>query len=119
MKVAIYARTASREGSPSSSIIQQLERLRTHAAAQGWELPEENIFVDDGYSGNTLDRPGLRQLRARVEAGELDSIWLTDMHRLTRSLIDVTLLLEELQSTGCQLGFLDEPSDWPLAGLLL
>jgi site-specific DNA recombinase len=119
MRVAIYARTASREGNPSPSITLQLERLRTHVAAQGWELPEENVFVDDGYSGNTLDRPGLKQLRARVEASELDSVWLTDMHRLTRSLVDVQLLFEEIQSTGCQLGFLDEPSDWPLAGLLL
>jgi DNA invertase Pin-like site-specific DNA recombinase len=66
MRVAIYARTASREGNPSPSIIRQLERLRAHVAAQGWALPEENIFVDDGYSGNTLEPLRVRKKKATM-----------------------------------------------------
>lgn len=119
MRIAIYARSATREEDPSPAIEQQLERLRAHVAAQGWELAEENVFVDDGYSGSTLDRPGLEQLRARVKAGELDFVWLTAMYRLTRSCSDAWLLLEESRSAGCQVGFLDEPSDWPPVDLSL
>ena len=33
--------------------------VRRHAQEQGWELLEENIFRDDGYSGTTLARPAL------------------------------------------------------------
>lgn len=119
MRVAIYARTASREGNPSPSIMRQLERLRAHVAAQGWALPQENVFVDDGYSGNTLDRPGLEQLRARVKAGKFDLVWLTDMHRLARNCADAWLLLGESKAAGCQVRFLDEPLEWPPADLSL
>lgn len=119
MRIAIYARTASREGEPSPAIVQQLERLRAHVTAQGWELADENVFVDDGYSGSTLDRPGLEQLRARVRAGQLDSLWLTALDRLTRGPADLLLLWEELRSAGCQVRFFDEPPDWPLIDLPL
>lgn len=119
MRIAIYARTASREGDPSPAIVQQLERLRAHVAAKGWELADENVFVDDGYSGGTLDRPGLEQLRARARAGQLDSIWLTALDRLTRSPADLLLLSEEVKSAGCQVRFFDEPPDWSLIDLPL
>lgn len=110
MRVAIYARTAAREGNPSPSITRQLERLRAHVAAQGWEVAEENVFVDDGQGGYTLERPALEQLRVRVRAGEIDLVWATDMNRLTRNHADVRTLHEESQSAGCQGRFLDDPA---------
>lgn len=119
MRIAIYARTASREGDPSPAIVQQLERLRTHVAAKGWELADENVFVDDGYSGGTLDRPGLEQLRAMARAGQLDSVWLTALDRLTRSPTDFLLLWDELKLAGCQVRFFDESPDWSLIDLPL
>jgi hypothetical protein len=33
---------------------QQLEMVRNHAQEQAWELLEEDIFRDDGYSETTL-----------------------------------------------------------------
>lgn len=107
MRSAIYARTASREGNPSPAIVRQLERLRAHVAAQGWELDEENVFVDDGYSGNTLDRPGLSRLRGKAKAGELDLVWLTEPERLSRSYYQLLSLSQELNSAGCEVSFLD------------
>lgn len=100
MRVAIYARTAAREGNPSPSITRQLERLRAHVAAQRWEVAEENVFVDDGQSGYTLERPGLEQLRVRVRDGEIDLVWATDMNRLTRNYADVQTLQEESKSAA-------------------
>jgi site-specific DNA recombinase len=110
MRIAIYARTAARDGNPSPSITRQLERLRAHVAAQGWEVAEENVFVDDGQSGYILERPGLEQLRVRVRAGEIDIVWATDMNRLTRNYADVQTLQEESKSAGCQVRFLDDPA---------
>jgi len=112
MRIAIYARSATREGDPSPAIEQQLERLRGHVVAQGWELADENVFVDDGYSGGSLDRPGLERLRARARSGQLDSVWLTALDRLTRSPADLLLLWEELRSVGCQESFFAEPPGW-------
>ena len=63
MQVAAYARVSSRRQAQAQTIEQQLVRLRTHAMASGWDLVQEHVFRDDGYSGASLRRPGLDHLR--------------------------------------------------------
>ena len=89
---------------------QQLERLRAHIQSQGWELPEESIFRDDGYSGATLNRPGLDRLRDKVKACEIDRVLLTAPDRLARKYAHQVVVLEELEQLGCQVEFLDRPT---------
>ena len=48
MQVAGYVRVSSRSQARVQTIDQQIDRLRTHAAAQGWDLAQEWIFRDDG-----------------------------------------------------------------------
>jgi site-specific DNA recombinase len=59
MRVAIYARVSTLRQAQDQTIEQQLERLMSYVSQQGWDLPEQNIFRDDGYSGASLNRPGL------------------------------------------------------------
>ena len=82
MRVAVYARVSTSRQVQLQSIEQQLERLNGHIRAQGWELTEENIFRDDGYSGATLTRPGLDKLRDKARGRELDLVLLTAPDRL-------------------------------------
>ena len=77
--------------------------------AQGWPLPEGNIFRDDGYSGASLKRPGLDRLRDRAAMASFDTIFITDPDRLARNYVHQVLLLEELQKHGCRVEFLDRP----------
>ncbi|WP_083761387.1 recombinase family protein [Nitrosococcus halophilus] len=72
---------------------QQLERLKSHIQVQGGELREEYIFRDDGYSGASLNRPGLDRLRDAVRAAEVDQIWVTDPDRLARNYVHQMVLL--------------------------
>ena len=58
-QVAIYARVSSEKQAESHTIDSQLAALRERVAADGFELLEELQFVDNGYSGTTLIRPGL------------------------------------------------------------
>ena len=109
MRVAIYARVSTLRQAQQQTIEQQLERLHQHVHTQGWELKAEHIFRDDGYSGTTLNRPGLDQLRDRVKAGELDRILLIAPDRLARSYVQQVLLLEEWEHYGCAVEFLDRP----------
>ena len=88
---------------------QQIERLRAYIQSQGWELPDENIFRDDGYSGATLNRPGLDRLRDKVKACEIDRVLLTAPDRLARKYVHQCLVLEELEQLGCHVEFLDRP----------
>ncbi len=48
MQVAAYARVSTRRQTQAQTIEQQLDRLRTHAAARGWELNRA------GFAGGVL-----------------------------------------------------------------
>jgi site-specific DNA recombinase len=109
MRVAIYARVSTQRQAQAQTIEQQLERLMTYVNQQGWELPGENIFRDDGHSGAGLNRPGLDRLRDRIAAREIDHLFITEPDRLARNYVHQMLLLEEWDKYGCQVEFLDRP----------
>jgi site-specific DNA recombinase len=109
MKVAVYLRVSTQWQALTQSIAQQLARLQAHCQAQGWELLPENIFLDDGYSGASFKRPGLERLRDATSQVRFERILITAPDRLARNYVHQVLLLEELQSHGCQVEFLDRP----------
>ena len=109
MSIAIYVRVSTQRQAQTQTIDQQLERLRTHAQSQGWEVRDEGIFRDDGYSGATLNRPGLDRLRDQVKAAVVDRVLVTAPDRLARNYVHQMVLLEELERAGCQVEFLDRP----------
>ncbi len=120
MRVAAYVRVSTSRQTQAQTIEQQLARLRAHIEAQGWDLSAEHIFRDDGYSGATLRRPGLELLRAQVAASAFDRVLVTAPDRLARNYVHQVLLLDELESRGCQVVFLDRPmSEDPHDQLLL
>ena len=109
MRIAVYVRVSTSHQTQTQTIEQQLERLRAHVEAQGWQIADEHIFRDDGFSGSTLNRPGLDGLRDRAASGELDLVLLTAPDRLARKYVHQVLLIEELQQHNCQVEFLDRP----------
>jgi len=109
MRIAVYVRVSTSHQTQTQTIEQQLERLRAHIEAHGWQLAEEHIFRDDGFSGSALNRPGLDGLRDRAASGELDLVLLTAPDRLARKYVHQVLLIEELQQHNCQVEFLDRP----------
>ena len=109
MRVAVYVRVSTLRQAQTQTIEEQLERLRAYIEAQGWTLPEDHVFRDDGYSGATLNRPGLDRLRDKVRAAELDRVLLTAPDRLARNYVHQMVLLEEMERFGCEVEFLDHP----------
>ncbi len=108
--IAFYARVSSHHQVQTGTIEQQLERLRDFASRQGWEIPSERVYRDDGYSGQRLARPGLDCLRDEVRAGRIERVLVTAPDRLARNFVQQLVLLEEFKRYGCQLEFLDRPT---------
>lgn len=54
---AIYARVSSEDQVTGTSLTEQVDRCLKQAEVFGWNIPPERTYVDDGYSGVTLDRP--------------------------------------------------------------
>ena len=109
MKIALYARVSSAHQAQTQTIEEQLHRLHTHCQNQQWSEQDLVTFLDNGYSGASLKRPGLDRLRDAVARAEIDQILLTEPSRLARNYVHQSLLLEEFQGMGCQVIFLDHP----------
>ena len=102
MEVALYARVSTTRQQLDQTIEQQIERLRGHVEEQpGWHLEEKHIYLDEGYSGAKLNRPGLDRLRAHVAKAEFEMILITAPDRLARNYVHQMLLIEEFQNLGC------------------
>jgi site-specific DNA recombinase len=61
------------------------------------------VIEDGGYSGGTLQRPGMQQLLERVDAGTCAGVCIFAIDRLTRSLRDLLDLVERLERHGVSL----------------
>ena len=107
MRVGIYARVSTEAQEARGTIGSQLEALRDRVAAGGDELVAE--FVDDGYSGARLDRPGLDALRDAAAAARIEAIWCLSPDRLARSFAYQMLILDELSRLGVAVCFTDSP----------
>ena len=59
MIAALYARVSSDRQKQEQTIGSQIAALREHARNTGYDVPEEWIFQDEGYSGAILVRPAL------------------------------------------------------------
>jgi site-specific DNA recombinase len=110
MEIALYVRVSTNRQQQAQTIEPQLERLHTYVAAHpDWQLAEEHIYRDDGYSGAKLNRPGLDRLRDRAAMAAFERVLITAPDRLARSYVHQVLLLDELAQRGCQVEFLDRP----------
>lgn len=62
MQVAIYARVSTSNQQKEATIDSQIRTLKHYIETQDWELLPEHEYVDDGVSGNRLERPALDRL---------------------------------------------------------
>src|SRR5919202_2638271 len=80
VRVALYARVSTERQQQAHTIGQQMTQLREFVAAhahEGWAVREEHVFVDDGYSGARLNRPGLDALRDQATRAAFEVVLVT------------------------------------------
>ena len=109
MQVAIYTRVSPERQEREQTIESQLAVLRAWAETHGHAVAPEHVFLDEGYSGARLDRPGLDRLRDAVQDGEVGAVVVLSPDRLARKYVYQVLLLEEFQRAGCQVVFVHRP----------
>jgi DNA invertase Pin-like site-specific DNA recombinase len=97
-RCAIYTRksTNSRLEHEVNSLTTQHEICSAYIASQryrGWTALSRR-YDDGGHSGSGLERPALAALMHDIEAGEIDTVVVYKIDRLTRSLLDFVRLIE-------------------------
>lgn len=87
-RVAIYARQSVAE---EQGIKQQITACRAEAKHKKWVTDPEFVYEDDGTSGSKERGPGTEwaKMLNDFDKGLFDSVLVTDIDRLTRSLTDV------------------------------
>ena len=103
-RCAIYTRKSSEEGLEQdfNSLHAQREACEAYIASQrheGWSLVP-TLYDDGGYSGGSMERPGLAALMADVDAGRIDIVIVYKVDRLTRSLADFAKIVERFDVRG-------------------
>ena len=79
LRCAVYTRKSSEEGLDQSfnSLDAQREACAAYILSQkheGWsELPDR--YDDGGFSGGSMERPGLQRLIGDIRAGRIDEGW--------------------------------------------
>jgi site-specific DNA recombinase len=107
---ALYARVSSDRQKENHTIGSQVAALTQYAETNGYVVPPEWQFQDDGYSGTTLVRPGLEALRDLAAEGQIQTVLIYSPDRLSRKYAYQVLLAEELARCGVELIFLRAPS---------
>ncbi len=104
LRCAIYTRKSSEEGLEQGFNSLQAQREACEAyvlsqAGEGWSAVK-TAYDDGGFSGGSMDRPGLRQLLADVTAGKIDVVVVYKVDRLTRSLADFAKIVDAFDAKG-------------------
>jgi site-specific DNA recombinase len=102
VRCAIYTRKSSEEGLEQSfnSLEAQREACRAYVLSQkheGWAVLASR-YDDGGFSGGTMERPGLIHLLNDIRAGKVDTVVVYKVDRLTRSLTDFSKIIEIFDS---------------------
>jgi len=101
-RCAIYTRKSSDEGLEQhfNSLDAQRESCEAYVlsqAGEGWTaLPAH--YDDGGYSGGSMERPGLQRLLADIGRGLVDVVVVYKIDRLTRSLADFARIVERFDA---------------------
>ncbi len=104
MRAAIYARISTRER--GQEVENQLDQLRSYAAAQGWTATGEYI---DQESGRTAARSEFQRLMADARRRRFDLVLFWSLDRFSREgALETLQHLRTLSSAGVQFRSLTE-----------
>jgi len=110
-RVAIYIRWSTEEQGDGTTLAEQREGSELYVRSQGWFVNPDLVFIDDGYSGGTLDRPAMSQLRELVRKSQVDCVVVFKIDRLSRNIVDATQLVLVEWKDKCHLRCVRQPID--------
>ena len=94
MKAAIYGRVSTEDQEKEGTSLQtQLENCHNYCQSKGYDVA--NRF-SEAYSGLTLDRPKLNELREIVRGDAIDVLVVYCLDRLSRNATHGVILRDEL-----------------------
>ena len=108
MKAAIYARVSTEDQAKEGfSIAAQVKRLEAYCRARGWEIAGR--YVDEGFSGRSVDRPAYHRMMDEKE--QWDVLAILKMDRIHRNSKNFTLMMDDLREWNKEFNSMQENFD--------
>jgi site-specific DNA recombinase len=105
-----YSRVSTDEQAKEGvSIDMQARKIASYADVKDWTVDE--VISDAGHSAKSLARPGMQRLIAMVETGQVNTVIVYKLDRLTRSVADLDRLVKLFERKGVALVSLQESLD--------
>ena len=99
MKVVGYCRLSRDEDKENyASIEEQKIILQDYAMSRGWKILDRDFYIDDNFSGYTLDRPKFSKMLRKVQRGDIDVVLAKDLSRIGRNNGKVLVLIDEFKA---------------------
>lgn len=106
-KIAIYLRLSIEDEAPAgkasmdqreSNSISNQRKMLLEYISNHIELKEQEVveFCDDGFSGTSMDRPGVQELLKQVKQRKIGCILVKDMSRFARNYIELGDYLNQI-----------------------
>ena len=101
MKVAIYTRVSTEDQAREGTSLEvQEEFLVNYAKREGWTIYypfKKRIYMDDGYSGYSTERPALKKLLEDAKRKKFEMVLVHKIDRFSRNLRELLNLVDELE----------------------
>lgn len=106
-RFAVYPRVSSERQKNEGTIESQLDDIFTYLAKNYPWVKREDVIVykDDGWTGTSLERPGMDNLRADLRDDKWDVLICYDQDRIARDPYLQLIVLEEIEKFGKILDF--------------
>lgn len=119
LNVALYARVSTGRQENEQTIESQLDEVKKKITEDGNVLLPQNIFIDDGWSGEMIARPSLDVMRDSAKEGRFEAIYVYDRGRLSRTFAHQEIIIEELSDRDIKfISLHDVQADTPEARVL-
>src|SRR5258708_787736 len=106
MIAAIYARKSTDQhvADEAKSVVRQVENARAFAAARGWTVADDRIFVDDGISGAEFEkRPGFMRMMAALPRPPFGVIVVSERKTLGREMAQTSYVIKQWAEAGVEI----------------
>lgn len=95
-KVAIYIRVSTKKQVEEGySLDAQRERLEKMCETNGYIIYK--VYADEGKSGKDTNRPAFQEMMSDMRKGLFDKILVMKLDRISRSVIDLEVMIKEMQ----------------------
>lgn len=115
--IAVYGRVSTSLQEDRKTIEAQLLQVHKFAVDHGYTIVKE--YLDEGWSGDTLVRPALDDLRVDAKKRIWDAVLIYDPDRLSRRYAHQELVMDELNERQIETLFVTVPPAVGLDGRML